>query len=503
MRDPQCGMARLAISPRPAGVERTGGGREIAVLASDPCLVRGCERPPVSSPFCSSVVWWRSMTSRMAVGCRRNASDARVARRRAAGPRGLRNLPRVSDARHPAARCVARRAHPNDVHYEDRCHPSATPEAVDRQVQLPPDMAQVLPFYTSRAPEHLAAPETWPDPGESPVQFTRRAITMPEIPGAPAVSNVRPGHARRRQAAPADRYGDASRTRVRRTIRAGRSDALTILASIPHPSHVALADVDKDGLKDLMVADLGTSFPATTTTARKSGCAAPAAARSGLLARRLAARRRRRGRRFRRPWLERSGRCRLRVAPDRPHLDHGKPDHQAPRQPSFIEHAIDPRTGAIHVIPVDLNQDGKMDFVDGARAGARDVVAYINQRRFHLRAEGDLRGAASQLGFVRHPARRSRQGWRSRRPPDARRHLRRRHRQAVSRHPVAREHGRVSLHRAHDRGLAGVHARAAVDLDGDGDLDIVACALLAADRTSTRRRCRHWCGSSRRSPASS
>ena len=51
-------------------------------------------------------------------------------------------------------------------------------------------MAQVLPFFTSHAPERLPAPETWPDPSESPVRFKRHSLTMPDMPNTPAVSNV-------------------------------------------------------------------------------------------------------------------------------------------------------------------------------------------------------------------------------------------------------------------------------------------------------------------------
>src|SRR5262245_1985073 len=59
------------------------------------------------------------------------------------------------------------------------------------QVDLPPDMQAVLPYFTSRAPERLAAPETWPAPSESPISFTRRSLTMPDMPGTPAVANIR------------------------------------------------------------------------------------------------------------------------------------------------------------------------------------------------------------------------------------------------------------------------------------------------------------------------
>ena len=43
----------------------------------------------------------------------------------------------------------------------------------------------------------------------------------------------------------------------------------------------------------------------------------------------------------------------------------------------------------------------------------------------------------------------------------------------------------------------------AADIDGDGDLDIVACALLAGGSDVDEKRCRRWSGSSRPSPACS
>ena len=33
------------------------------------------------------------------------------------------------------------------------------------------------------------------------------------------------------------------------------------MSTFPHPSHVRLTDVDRDGVQDLLVADLGTFFP--------------------------------------------------------------------------------------------------------------------------------------------------------------------------------------------------------------------------------------------------
>jgi hypothetical protein len=75
---------------------------------------------------------------------------------------------------------------------EGRLPPIGPPGLANRNVQLPADMEQVLPFYVSRAPERLPAPEPWPDPAApSPLTFTRRSLSVPGMPGTPAVSHVR------------------------------------------------------------------------------------------------------------------------------------------------------------------------------------------------------------------------------------------------------------------------------------------------------------------------
>ena len=60
---------------------------------------------------------------------------------------------------------------------------------------------------------------------------------------------------------------------------------------------------------------------------------------------------------------------------------------------------IDPRTGAIHIIPVDLNKDGHMDFVVLlAQDHDRDRLHQSRHGRFHVRSEGHLRRSASNWG---------------------------------------------------------------------------------------------------------
>ena len=150
-------------------------------------------------------------------------------------------------------------------------------------------------------------------------------------------------------------------------------------------------------------------------------------------------------------------------------------------QPSFTRHTIDPRTGSISAIPVDLNHDGKMDFVALLAQEHEAVIAYINTgagftfeqqviyaaphpnwgssgiQLVDLDKDGDLdvlltHGDTFDDGIVK--------------PYHGIQWLENTGTYPFVEHSIA--------------GMPGVHRAVAVDMDGDGDLDIVACALLAS-----------------------
>ena len=175
-------------------------------------------------------------------------------------------------------------------------------------------------------------------------------MTMPGMPGTPAVSHVRLVDL------DGDKKLDLLGTDMRQGVVFGadlarEAAALRTIASIPHPSHVTPADVDKDGVLDLLVSDLGTFFPDD----HDKGAA--------IWLRGVG------GGKFSGFWLDGLPRVSNIAAADfggrgwndlavaafgwrrtgRVTVMENRTTN--PRQPSFTPHTIDPRTGAIHVIP--------------------------------------------------------------------------------------------------------------------------------------------------------
>ena len=150
-------------------------------------------------------------------------------------------------------------------------------------------------------------------------------------------------------------------------------------------------------------------------------------------------------------------------------------------QPKFTSHVIDKRPGAIHVIPADLNGDGKMDLVTLLAQEFETVLAYINTGGGSFSFEQKVIYAAP------HP------NWGSSGiqlvdlDGDKDLDVLLTHGDTFDDGIVKPYHGIQWLENTggypfEEHTLAqmpGVHRAVAADLDLDGDLDVVAGALLA------------------------
>lgn len=364
---------------------------------------------------------------------------------------------------------------------DNRLPPLGPANAINRTIQLPADMEQALPYFLARAPEQLRAPERWPDAAESPVKFVRRVLSLPNIQDPPSVSNVNL----------VDLEGDGKLDILATEMRQGLvftgrpqvpDGALSIVASIPHPSHVTRADVDNDGIHDLLVSDLGEFFPADHDKGAVIWLRGLPTGKFGAF------------------WLDgwpriadvemadfngdgrndllvaafgwrRTGRLAI--------LENRTTD---PRRPDFIPHTIDPRTGGIGAIPVDLDRDGRMDFVGLLAQEHETVVAYLNK------GGGDFSFEQKVLYTAPHP------NWGSSGiqlvdlDKDGDLDVLLTHGDSLDDGLVKPYHGIQWLENTGSypfvehtlASMPGVHRAVAVDLDDDGDLDVVAGALLAA-----------------------
>ena len=380
----------------------------------------------------------------------------------------------------PPADVLPRAAWADSVLRMQRIRDGSEAAAASPTAAFPPDFADALRWYEANAPAALPAPARWPAPHAS--TFTARGLSPPEAPPTPVVSDVQL----------LDLDGDTRLELVVNDMRHGmvlvgrpyeKSAGLTLAGHVPHPSRTSSADLNRDGIRDLLVGDLGEFLPRDHTRGavvwlRGLGGGRYASFAIGGLPRVAG---------VEAADLDADGDLDLLVAAFGYRktgsvlvLENRTTDWT---RPAFSPLTIDPRPGAVRALATDINRDGRLDLVALVSQEHEEVVAYVRGEGLSftpvvlwkaphanwgssglaladLDADGDddillANGDTFDDSLLKpyHGV-----AWLER--------------TAAGVAPGSYRHRALA-------NLPGPHGLAAADVDGDGDLDVLASALVA------------------------
>lgn len=251
----------------------------------------------------------------------------------------------------------------------------------------PPPMAQTVAFFRSRAPEAVAYEE--PHDADTPLRVTfqqERLDGEPDVKIPPGIAGLCWTALGPKQP-PVLVASDMLSGAVTSHDLGGPKPKSRLLAQLNNPCHIEPCDLDGDGALDLLVADLGSRIARDHNLGRviwlrqdgRTGRFEEVVLASGLG--RVAD--------VRPIALDSSGTLHLVAAEFGWSLTGGvlllKNIASPGEQPRFESEVLDPRAGTVHVPVCDLNRDGRPDFLALVSNESESVEAFLNQGggKFH------------------------------------------------------------------------------------------------------------------------
>ncbi len=339
------------------------------------------------------------------------------------------------------------------------------------------DLEPFVRYFEARAPASLPAPEPWPPPAE-PSGFERTTLSPRGAAPVPIVASAQFF----------DLYGDGRLEIVACDMGHGlvllgdpnrRPGELREIAKVPNPVHAAMADLDGDGIQDLLIADIGFFMPEDNT---KGSVVWLRGTGGGRFEKHVLAEKLPRVTDVEAADFDGDGKLDLVVAAAGLYaqggvllLENRTTDW---KQPRFVPRTLDARAGAIQVPVADLDGDGRPDIVALFAQQHEKLVAFYNR--------GDGRFDARTLFTAPTPA------WGATGVQivdldgDGDLDALLTNGETLDDATVKPWHGVCWLENKgglpferHDlAALPGAYRAVAADLDGDGDLDIAVAAFL-------------------------